>query len=49
MLIGENESHDYSATLLHWRYIGLKMVLRIVRQWNQMIKLMICVGPDARM
>ena len=39
MLIGQNESHDYSADF------GLK----IVRQWNEMIKLMICVGPDARM
>ena len=39
MLIGQNKSHDYSAD------VGLK----IVRQWNKMIQLMICVGPDARM
>ena len=42
MLIGENESHDYSATLLHWRYVGLKMDQNCPSV--KLIKLMICVG-----
>ena len=47
MLIGQDESYDYSASLRRL-WMDQKWI-RIVRQWNKIIKLMISVGPDARM